>query len=165
MSETVSAIELHAQREASAAREVLFDNPVAARGAIVQLEAAMRDAIQSGALVDTVDEQPLKHDFIPGAYARQMLILAGTLIVGKIHRYPCFNFILRGRCTVFSEDGVREITAPFYFVSRPGAKRVVQAHEETLWVTVHGTNKTDLAEIEKELIAPSYDALITEMSE
>lgn len=149
-------IAIHAR---ASAREVLFDDPIKARGGILQLEAAMRAEVNKGYLVDTVNEQPLEHFFIPGAYARQMLILQGTLIIGKIHRYPCFNFIMRGRCTVFSEDGVREIQAPFFFVSQPGAKRVVAAHEETLWVTVHGTHKTDLAEIEAELIAPDYDAL------
>lgn len=91
-----------------------------------------------------------------------MLILKGTLIIGKIHRNPCFNFIMRGRCTVFSEDGIKRIVAPFYFVSQPGAKRVVLADEDedVLWITCHGTRETDLAKIEAELIAPTYDDLL-----
>lgn len=137
----------------------IVDTPIP-RENIVGVQELMLDGIARGALVDTVNDQPLEHAFIPGAYARQMLILKGTLIVGKIHRYPCFNFIMRGRATVFSEEGVKEIVAPFFFVSQPGAKRVVFAHEETLWITVHGTTKTDLAEIEEELIAPTYDDLM-----
>lgn len=153
-------IELHASRELTpAALEVLFSDPIKARESILELEAAMRDEVAAGALVDTAGEHPLEHSFIPGAYARQMLILKGHLIIGKLHRNPCFNFIMRGRCRVFSEDGVRDITAPFFFVSKPGAKRVVYAYEETLWVTCHGTHKTDLVEIEAELIAPNYEAL------
>jgi hypothetical protein len=129
------------------------------REKIVGVQDFLLDGISRGVLIGTVDEQPLEHSFIPGAYARQMLILKGTLIVGKIHRYPCFNFIMRGRATVFSEDGIKNIVAPFFFVSQPGAKRIVLALEETLWITCHGTAKTDLAEIEEELICPSYDDL------
>lgn len=126
------------------------------RAHIVGIQEALQSEIAKGALVETVNDQPLEHSFIPGAYARHMLILKGTLIVGKIHRFPCFNFIMRGRATVLSEDGVREIVAPFFFVSQPGAKRVVFAREETLWVTVHGTTETDLEKLEEFLIVKSY---------
>lgn len=61
---------------------------------------------------------------------------------------------------VFTEgEGVRELRAPVTFVSSPGTKRVVYALWHTIWTTIHVTDKTDLAEIEEEIIAPSYDDL------
>jgi hypothetical protein len=35
----------------------------------------------------------------------------------------------------------------------------VYAHEDTVWVTVHLTNSTDLAEIEEEIIAKDFAEL------
>lgn len=129
------------------------------RETLLAVQTFLMDGIDNLEIVDTVDDHPLTHSFIPGAYARQMKILAGHLIVGKIHRYPCFNFIMSGKVTVFSEDGRKDIVAPFFFVSQPGAKRVVVSHEETIWITCHGTHETDIDKIEAELIAPSYAAL------
>lgn len=42
-------------------------------------------------------------------------------------------------------------------VSEAGTKRAVHAHTDTIWTTIHLTDKTDLAEIEKELIAETYE--------
>lgn len=130
------------------------------RDGILGLQAAVIKAIDAGALADVTAEQEVEHAFIPGAYARSLLIKEGALIIGKIHRYPCFNFILRGRITVWSEEGIKEIVAPFFFVSQPGIKRVGYAHEETLWFNVHGTTETDLEVIEAQLIAKTFDDLL-----
>lgn len=139
------------------------DTPIG-REPIMGIENFLRAAVDAGEISDTVNDQPLEHDFITGLpggnlYARQMILLKDNLIVGKIHRYPCFNFIMSGRCQVYSEDGIKHVVAPYFFKSLPGAKRAVYAEEETVWVTVHSTTKTDLKEVEAELIAPSYAAL------
>ena len=60
---------------------------------------------------------------------------------------------------VWTEDGMREVAAPFTMVSRPGTKRVGYALEDAVWTTVHATTETDLAKLEAELIAPSRAAL------
>jgi hypothetical protein len=48
---------------------------------------------------------------------------------------------------------VKRIKPPFVVVSPPGTKRVAYAHEDSRWLTVHGTEKQDVEEIEKEFIA------------
>lgn len=106
-----------------------------------------------------VDNCPVRHIFAPGAYAREMLIPAGTIIVGKIHKHAHLNFITKGSAKVITESGPLEIKAPFTFVSRPGTKRVVHALEDVLWTTVHVTEETDLERIEDHVIAKDYDEL------
>ncbi len=96
-----------------------------------------------GAMFD--DCFPLKHIFTPGVYAREILLPANSVIVGKIHRERHLNFISRGRVRVYTEqEGLRELTGPLTMVSEPGTKRAVLVLEETVWTTIHHnpTNET-----------------------
>ena len=122
-------------------------------------EAIMR--LQDAIIYDGLDVGPaacpVQHHFAPGAYGREMTIPAGLVVVGKIHKHAHINVISKGRVQVFTEqDGVLELAAPYTFVSSPGTKRVVHVLEETVWTTVHVTDKTDLAEIEREVIATDF---------
>lgn len=107
---------------------------------------------------------PLKHFFAPGGtckyvYAREILLPAGTVVVGKIHKHAHLNMLMRGRVRVLTEKGPEEFVGPLTMVSQPGTKRAVYAIEDSVWVTVHLTNSEDLAEIEDEIIAPTFDDL------
>ena len=117
----------------------------------------LQDAIVYGGLDVGPAACPVQHHFAPGAYGREMTLPAGLVVVGKIHRHAHINVISKGRVQVFTEqDGVLELAAPCTFVSSPGTKRVVHVLEETVWTTVHVTDKTDLAEIEREVIATDF---------
>ena len=123
------------------------------RGAIMRLQ----DAIVYGGLDVGPAACPVQHHFAPGAYGREMTLPAGLVVVGKIHKHAHINVISKGRVQVFTEqEGVLELAAPCTFVSSPGTKRVVHVLEETVWTTVHVTDKTDLAEIEREVIATDF---------
>ena len=123
------------------------------RGAILRLQDAI---ISEGRDVGPAS-CPVKHHFAPGSYGREMTLPAGLVVVGKIHKHAHINVISKGRVQVFTEqDGVLELAAPCTFVSSPGTKRVVHVLEETVWTTVHVTDKTDLAEIEREVIATDF---------
>lgn len=107
---------------------------------------------------------PLKHVFAPGGtcqhvYAREIFIPAGTTIVGKIHKHAHLNMLMKGRVSVFTEKGRQDFEGPLTMVSQAGTKRAVYAHEDTIWVTVHLTNDTDLAKIEEEIIAKDFEEL------
>jgi len=142
---------------APSATELFAHDPGQARAKILALEAAMRTEIDRGTLVENTKTMPLEHMFIPGAYARSLTIPAGTLIVGKIHKHACMNFVERGEITVLTEKGTKTITAPAFFPSEAGVKRVGLAHTDTVWITVHPTELTDLDELEKELTADTYE--------
>lgn len=102
-------------------------------------------------------ECPVRHIFAPGLYAREMSIPKGTVIVGKIHKHAHVNTISKGKCSVMTEFGPREIEAPHTFVSDVGTKRVVVALEDVVWTTYHPSIETDLVKLEEQIIAKSYD--------
>lgn len=51
-----------------------------------------------------------------------------------------------------TDQGRKILTAPAVFVSAYGTKRAVAAIDDVIWITVHVTNETDLAVIERDLI-------------
>lgn len=137
-----------------------------ARGKVMQLEGAMRESIASGENEDALDACTLNHYFAPKSdeygcytYAREMFIPKDVVIVGKIHRHSHINIISKGRVAVATEYGTVEYVAPCTFISEVGLKRAVVALEDTIWTTIHLTDKgaeEDLAEIEDEVIAKTY---------
>lgn len=101
--------------------------------------------------------EQLTHHFSDGVYARELLIPKGSVIVGKIHRYAHLNFLMKGDISVLTEHGIRRIHAPAVIASAPGIKRAGYAHEDTIWITVHATEETDLGKIEDQVICKSFD--------
>lgn len=92
------------------------------------------------------------HHFASGIYARELRIPAGTLLTGKVHKTEHLNILSAGEITVWTEDGMKRLRAPFTMVSRPGTKRVGFAHTDVVWTTIHGTHERDLDRLEAELI-------------
>lgn len=103
-------------------------------------------------------ECPLTHLFAPGQYARTIFIPQGTLVVGKIHKHAHLNMLMVGSVLVATEEGPKRYDAPRVMVSKAGTKRVLYTATDVIWTTVHLTDKTDLDEIEEELIAKDYAA-------
>lgn len=127
-----------------------------ARRRIFSLQHAMQDMVDSGLMQST--ECPLQHHHIDGVYVRTIFIPAGTTIVGKIHKHSHANILSKGDVSVYTEDGgLERLTGPLTMVSPAGCKRVVYAHTDTTWTTIHATGETDLSKIEDYVIAKSYD--------
>jgi hypothetical protein len=116
------------------------------REKIIRLEQEMRE-------MDQVQIET-KHRFSEGIYAREITIPKGCLLTGKVHKTVHLNIISKGDITVWTEDGMKRVQAPYTMVSQPGTKRVGFAHEETVWTTIHGTHETDLDTLERDLIEP-----------
>ena len=96
------------------------------------------------------DELPTWHHFADGLAARTILIKAGTCLTGAAHKSEHLN-VCCGDITVWTEDGMRRLTGYHVLSSRPGAKRVGLAHDDTWWTTVHANpdNVTDVAVLEE----------------
>lgn len=128
------------------------------RDDILTLESAL--AKVPGAVFGDSESMPLKHTFAPGVYVREIFIPKGMILTGKIHRHEHPNFLMSGEVIVVTEFGGREhLKAPLSMISKAGTKRAIIALEDTVWITVHPTNETDLKKIEEYVIAPSYEAL------
>jgi hypothetical protein len=126
-------------------------DPVPTRAKIVALENELKKMPQV--------EIRTTHHFAKGLYAREIFIPKGVLLTGKIHRTEHLNIISQGDISVVTEFGTKRVQAPYIMVAKPGTKRVGYAHEDTVWITVHGTEETDLEKLEQELIAPDFEAL------
>jgi hypothetical protein len=118
------------------------------RGKIALLEKEVKKEPQ-------VDIEPV-HNFSKDVYAREISIPKGSLIIGKIHKFQNLNIISKGDLSFFSIDGAFRVQAPHTFVASPGVKRVIYAHEDSVWTTIHGTSETDLEKIEEIFIAKDY---------
>jgi hypothetical protein len=130
------------------------------RAEIGQFEALL--AQQPEAVFGDSDLMPLTHTFVDGMYVREILIPAGTLLTGKIHRHAHPNVLLRGEVLVVTEQGGREhLVAPRLLMSPAGTKRAIYALTDTVWITIHANpdNLRDLAALEALIIAPDYAAL------
>ena len=101
-------------------------------------------------------EIPTRHYFGPGIYAREIFIPRGTVLTGKIHKFQHLNIVSKGDISVLTENGVQRVKAPFTMVSPPGTKRAGYAHEDTVWTTIHGTDETDLDNLEAHFIAKDH---------
>ena len=104
-------------------------------------------------------ELQTEHYFSEGMYCRKLTRPAGTLIVGKIHKKSHFFLCAKGEIIAWTESGMRTLKAGDIIESQPGTKRVTYAISDAIGITVHKTDKTNLDEIEAELIEPDITAL------
>lgn len=102
---------------------------------------------------------PVTHHFSKSVYAREMTLAKGSLVIGKIHKYQNLNILSQGEASILSIDGAIRVKAPYTFVASPGTKRMIFAHEDLVWTTIHGTDETDVDKIEEEFILTSYDKI------
>lgn len=100
-----------------------------------------------------------EHYFVPGMYCRRLFRKAGTVIVGKVHLAPHFFMCASGEIAVMDGDTVKTMRAGDVIECNPGTKRATLAITDAVGITIHKTDKTDLDEIESELIEPDHTAL------
>ena len=104
-------------------------------------------------------ELVIEHQFSVGMYMRKLYRPAGTLIVGKVHKEPHFFLCAKGEIIAWTENGMKRLQAGDVVESKAGTKRVTLAVTDAIGITIHRTDKTDLDEIEAELIEPDTTAL------
>jgi len=140
------------------------DTPVG----LVVLEAMM-EPISNPSLADILrlqeataqmpqQELQVEHTFLPGQYLRKLVMPAGTLVVGKRHRHR-HALIVTGHVTVRTEAGMVELQGTHIIDSQPGMKRAIYAHQDSVLITSHLTEETDLDRIEAYVIMPD-DAVL-----
>lgn len=97
------------------------------------------------------------HHFATGAYAREMVIPAGAVVIGKIHKTEHIAVLMQGRVTVTTEDGPQTFEGPKVMVCPAGTKRVAYAHTEAHWLAIHAVGEErDLEKIEAKFIAKDF---------
>ena len=104
-------------------------------------------------------EIPVKHHFFAGMYAREIVIPAGTLLTGKIHKYEHYDIMISGDISVSTDEGVTRLTGFNLMTGGPGKKRAGFAHEDTHWLTFNKTDVTDERLITDHITVDTFDQL------
>lgn len=100
-------------------------------------------------------ELPLQNDFTPGLYRRTVFIPKGTILTSKIHKTEHPFVITKGSILVWTEEtGTLLFVAPFHGITKAGTRRILEALDDVIWTTYHVTDKTDVDEIERDIIFP-----------
>jgi hypothetical protein len=115
---------------------------------VERIENLLINSGSSDVYVGNTEELPLTHSFSDGIYTREIFIKKGLFAIGKIHKSDHTFFLMRGKLLLCTEDGVKEIEAPYYGNASAGTKRVAIALEDTVFVNVH-PNPNNIKEIEK----------------
>ncbi len=133
----------------------MIHSPSIDQSVVSPISEAISSAIEFMSRIPQSEDLRTEHFFADGMYARALFRPAGTMIVGKLHKKQHFYIVAFGRVSV--TDGINpaiDYGPGSVIVSNPGTQRAVFAIEDSLCITVHKTNKTDLDEIEEELIVP-----------
>ena len=75
----------------------------------------------------------------------------------KIHKKEHPFFLMKGKMSILTEDGVKVVEAPYSGVTQPGTKRAIYTHEDCVFITVHATEKQTPEEVEEEVIAKDFN--------
>ena len=94
---------------------------------------------------------PVVHTFTDGQYIREIFNPAGEVIVTGIHSVQHPFFLLVGEMSILDKDGEKRIKAPHYGITEVGTKRIIYAHKDCVFVTVHPnpSNERDIPTLEK----------------
>ena len=117
------------------------------------------DVADNGRTVVYPNQTKYNHYFSDGLYVREMFCEKDYLGFTIIHNTANPLFLMKGKVAFSSEDGVEELTAPTFILTKPGTKRICYWIEDSVIVTVHPNpdGLTDLEEIEKKMFSSTWD--------
>lgn len=118
------------------------------------------NALEQAMLASAQVECPVTERFIPGLYAREIRIPAGTVLIGAVHKAESIVVLSAGRLRLVTEDGVVEIHAPHTLVCKPGTKNAAVALEDAVWTNFFPTTDTDPRKLVELLTYCTADELL-----
>jgi len=133
-----------------------LENQIEFRKSIQDMESNLleHENALTGKALD--DYNPLKHTFADGCYIREIFSPANQLMVSKIHKKEHPYFLMSGKLSILTEDGVKHLVAPCNGITKPGTKRIIYTHTDCVFITVHATDKLNVHDVEEEVIAKDF---------
>ena len=135
------------------------------RNKVVDFEKKLSNSDLALSEKELHEKNPVKHTFAGGCYVREIFNPANELLVTKIHKKEHPFFLMEGKMSILTEDGVKHLQAPHYGVTKPGTKRIIYTHTDCVFVTVHATSNTSVSEVEAEVIANDFNDPIISLEE
>ena len=102
------------------------------------------------------DPFPLVRELKDGFYTRTVIIPAGHLLAGAIHRADSFVMMKSGKLIVAAEGESTVLVGPCMFMSAKGKQKIGYAVEKTVWVDIHQTDAKTCDEADAELFTEDY---------
>jgi hypothetical protein len=96
---------------------------------IYRMEEALRNFPQV--------EIPLFHDFCKGIYARTIIIPAGTVLTGAVHKDECFFLVRNGAILITTDNEPIKAETGYMSITKPDTKRAGFALVDTMVTTFH----------------------------
>ena len=100
----------------------------------------------------TREDYPVSNVLVDGVLSRTVRLPKGHLVVGEIHKYESINFLISGELRIHYNGKVNHLKAPSMIVSKANTRKVVFALEDVVWTSIHKTDKTNIKDIEEDLI-------------
>lgn len=117
----------------------------------------MEESIDKYEMQELEGSRKTNHVFGEGFYLRDMVIPANMYLVTEIHVTENPLFLMSGKCDIITEDGVQNIEAPWYGITKPGTQRVIYTHELCNFITVHPVEAKTVKEAEEACIAKDFN--------
>ncbi len=107
----------------------------------------------NGDILD-LEEVPITHEFADQIYLTKMIMSKNQIVQGAKHKHLHVWFLLEGKVTIKENNEIVEHIAPCYTISKPGAKRIIIAHEKSVFVNIHKNpdNIKNIKELEKQIV-------------
>ena len=120
-------------------------NEVEVQSSIQKLKILARDLPQV--------VMPTQHFLVDGMYARQIRIPAHTAFVGRKHKKFHYFICAAGGAWVTNSSGKPVHIRPgMLLMCGPGAQRVGVTYDDTIFITVHQTEESQLKNIEDDCV-------------
>ena len=125
----------------------------------LQIKNKEYNIIHNNGNIVEVDEIPITHEFADQIYIRKMIMQPQQMVLGAVHKQEHLWFLLKGKVTIQESGETLDHIAPCYTISKPGAQRVIYAHEESVFINVHKNpdNIKNIKELEKQIVK-SWDS-------
>ena len=121
---------------------------------ILALESWIKDNVDQEEMLKTTE---LNHYRIPGVYARELKLKAGTILTGKIHNFESMGILSQGRMRIYNSEGAKIVEAPYVTVDKPGVKRLGVCETDCTFVSIHRTDAETIEDIEDELVSDTFE--------
>ena len=121
---------------------------------ILALESWIKENVDQNEMLKTTE---LNHYRIPGVYARELKLKAGTILTGKIHNFESMGILSQGRMRILTSEGAKIVEAPYVTVDKPGIKRLGVCETDCTFVSIHRTDAETIEDIEDELVSDTFE--------
>lgn len=95
-----------------------------------------------------------QHLFADGMYCRQVMMPAGSLVVGHVHKKQAINILASGVIWIKTrmEDDWVEVSAPFVNTTPGGMRKIIYVIEDAYFMNIFRTEETEMDKLYDELV-------------